>query len=138
MQTIDLKRIMDTANLKTKDLAPLLFPGFKHPERSVRSVQKGILKLNSDQLAELSKLLNVPVGLLFDDAAWCMSAPASENRIINFRSYDYFAELDLDTMTTTVSRNGMLFPEKITHPDGVGLHDYLSSLTDLIIKYKQK
>lgn len=137
MQTLDLKRIAETANLKASYLGAHLFPANKGQAHAVRRVMRGESLLNSEQIAKLSELLNVPIGLLFDDAAWHMSVPAGRQNIINFRAYDYFAELNTETMVTTLTRNGQTFWGKlITHDRGIGLTDYLSQLTDLIIKYK--
>jgi len=137
MQTLDLKKIMITANLKASYVGAHLFPNNVDPAHAVRRVTRGETFLNSEQVAKLSELLNVPIGLLFDDASWHMSVEAGRRDIINFRTYDYFAELNTETMTTIISRNGLLFFEKVvTHEKGIGLTDYLSQLTDLIIKYK--
>jgi len=128
---------MTASGLKASFLAPSLFPDHKYPAKAFSYIVTGKANLDSVQIAKLSEILNVPIGLLFDDADWRMDVPAGlAKRVVQFRAYDYFAELDLDTMTTTVSRNGNAFFDKIVHPSGVMLTDYLSSLTDLIIKYK--
>lgn len=133
MQTVNLKRIMDLANLKSSYLGAHLFPENKSPRHAIHRVLKGDMLLNSWQIAKLSELINVPVGLLFEDADWQMAVPVN-TRLVQFRTYDYFAELDLDTMTTTISRNGVLFFEKTSHEKSVEISEYLSSLTDLVIK----
>lgn len=137
MQKIDLKRIAKTANLKSSYLGVHLFPNNKDQAHAVRRVIRGEMLLNSEQVAKLAELLNVPIGLLFEDASWHVSAPAGRRNIINFRTYDYFAELNTLTMETTLSKNGLVFFEKIiTHNRGIGLNEYLAHLTDLIIKHK--
>lgn len=137
MQNIDLKKILKTANVKASFVGPHLFPGHKDPGGAVRRVMRGESLLNSEQVAKLSELLNVPIGMLFEDASWYMSAPPGRKHVVNFRAYNYFAELDTKTMKTTLSKNGLLFFEKvITHERGIGLTDYLSQLTDLVIKHK--
>jgi hypothetical protein len=137
MQTLDLKRIMITANLKASYIGAHLFPDNRDPRQAVQRVARGEAFLNSEQIAKLSELLNVPIGLLFDDASWCMSVKPERRNIINFRTYDYFAELNTETMETTLSRNDVLMFEKlINHDRGITLTDYLAQLTDLIIKYK--
>jgi len=136
MQTIDLKRILKTANLKPSFVGAHLFPNSAYPDNAIRRIIRGEMLLNSEQIAKLSDLLNVPIGLLFDEAEWKMGVEAERKNIIHFRAYDYYAELDTSTMKTTVSRSGMLFFETLTHERGVTLTDYLSQLTDLIIKYK--
>ena len=137
MQTLNLKRIMETANLKAPYVGAHLFPDNKEPRQAVYRVMKGEAFLDSEQIAKLSELLNVPIGLLFDDASWCMSVKPERRNVINFRTYDYFAELNTETMETTLSRNDVLMFEKvITHDRGITLTDYLAQLTNLIIKYK--
>lgn len=137
MQQINLKRIIELTGVSATKLGQHLFPDNAYPYKAINRVCTGKSFLNSEQIVKLSEFINVPVGLLFDSAEWRMSMPAGhDRRVIQFRTYDYFAELDLETMTTTVSRNGALFFEKIEHPKSVGLTAYLSSITDLIIKYK--
>ncbi len=134
MQTIDLKRIIKVANVKTSFIAGHLFPANSNPSQALRRVMRGGSFLDSWQIAKLSELLNVPIGLLFEDADWHMSVEANRVNIIQFRTYGYYAELDTSTMTTTVSGNGVVFFEKVVHQKSVGLTDYLGQLTDLIIR----
>jgi len=136
MQTLDLKRIMLTANLKASYIGAHLFPDNKDPRQAVQRVARGEAFLNSEQIAKLSELLNVPIGLLFDSTAWHMSVEADRKNIIRFRSYNYYAELNTLTMVTRVSLNGVMFFEEVHNEKSIGIHDYLAQLTDLIIKYK--
>ena len=136
MQTLDLKRIAETANLKASYLGAHLFPNNKDQAHAVRRVMRGEMLLNSEQVVKLSEILNVPIGLLFEEAEWHMSVPAGRKNIINFRAYDYFAELNTETMETRLSRNDIFYYTAMVHEKGIGLTDYLSQLTDLIIKYK--
>lgn len=136
MQKLDLKRIMKTANLKSSYLGAHLFPDNKKPNEAITRVCRGDGFLNSEQIAKLSELLNVPIGLLFDGAEWEMTVDKSAQNVIRFRAYDYYAELNTKTMTTRVSLNGKVFFESITHSEGTTISEYLSSLTDLIIKYR--
>ncbi len=138
MQTIDLGHIMKVANVETSFIASHLFPEHNHGNRAVTRIIKGEGFLNSWQIAKLSEVLNVPIGLLFEDVEWSMSAPAGQKGILYFRIYDYFAELNTADMTTRISKDNMLFFEKMSHPEGIMLTEYLADLTDLIIKYRQK
>jgi hypothetical protein len=137
MKTINLGRIIELAGLNKKDLAELLFPDLKHPNRSLSAVISGILHLNTVQIVKLSNFLDVPVGMLFDDASWSMGVPKDQaKRVIQFKAYNYFAELDLATMTTSISKDGLTFLKTVKHSPSVELSAYLSDLTDLIIKHK--
>lgn len=137
MQTINLQKIIELAQLDKKELASHLFPDLKHPSRSIAAVIAGNLFLNSEQISKLANLIQVPAGMLFEDADWSMGVPANQaKRVIQFRSYNYFAELDLATMTTSVSKDGLTFIKTVKHPPSVELSEYLASLTDLIIKHK--
>lgn len=129
---------MLTANLKASYIGAHLFPNNKEPRQAVRRVARGEAFLNSEQIAKLSELLNVPIATLFyDTKAWEIESNTNLKNRINFRTYDYFAELNTETMETTLSRNDVLMFEKIiTHDRGIGLTEYLAQLTDLIIKYK--
>lgn len=136
MQKVDLERIIKIANISVSEAATLLYPNNLRPRRALYKAFSGEYLLNADQLALLAERIDVPVGMLFDTACWKMGVPAGGKNIIQFRTYDYFAELDTKTMTTTISINGLSFFSKVTHEHGVGIEQYLSDLTDLIIKYK--
>jgi hypothetical protein len=98
---------------------------------------KNKLNLDSEQLVKVAELVGVPVGMLFEDASWSMGVPSGQaKRVIQFKAYNYFAELDLATMTTSISKDGITFIKTVKHPSSVELSVYLSDLTDLIIKYK--
>lgn len=133
MSKINLKRIVETAGLRPTDLGRQLFPGKKHPYKSITRVINGLSNLDADQVLKLSQILNVPVDFLYEDARWGSTIPAN-SRTVRFRTSDYFAELDLETMTTTVSKNGTLYFEKLTHTKDTKISEYLQSLKDLIIK----
>ncbi len=137
MQTINLQKIIELAQLDKKELASHLFPDLKHPSRSIAAVIAGNLFLNSEQISKLANLIQVPAGMLFEDADWSMGVPANQaKRVIQFKAYNYFAELDLATMTTSVSKDGLTFIKTVKHPASIGLTAYLSHITDLIIKHK--
>jgi len=137
MKTIPLGKIIDLAKLNKKDLSVILFPELKHPDRSLAAVIAGRLSLNTEQIVKLSEIVGVPVGMLFDDVEWSLSVPSGQaKRVIQMRAYNYFAELDLVTMTTSISKDGLTFIETVQHPPSVELSVYLSSLTELIIKHQ--
>lgn len=137
MSAVNLSRIIDLAQLDKTELANTLFPSVKHPMRSLYRVIYSKLNLDSEQLVKVANLVDVPVGMLFDDASWSMGVPRDQaKRVIQFRAYNYFAELDLATMTTSISKDGLTFVKTVKHSPSVELSAYLSDLTDLIIKYK--
>lgn len=139
MKTLDLKRIRTLAGLKPAELAPELFADHKHPYRALNYVESGKKFLDSQQISKLSDILNIPIGLLFDDAAWRMGRPAGAVRgVLLFETYDYIAELDTATMTTTVTRNGITIFDGVKHSGVVELSEYLSEITALIIKHNRK
>lgn len=139
MKTLDLKKIRKLSGLKASELALELFPNNKKPYDALNYIEKGRGFLDSQQIAKLSDMINVPIGLLFDDAAWEMGSPAGAARgVIQFKTYDYIAELNTETMTTTVSRNGVAVFDGVQHSGIVEISEYLSSITDLIIKHNRK
>jgi hypothetical protein len=137
MKKIDLKGIMNAAGLKNRDLDALLFPEHKHRDAAMQAVKKGALQLRADQIVKLAEFLKVPIDMLFTDTDWEMSAP-KDQRVITFKNHDYTAEYNLDTQETTVYKGLLMVPEKLSHTGGVELTQYLSNVTDLVIKYSSK
>lgn len=136
MQTINLEKIIELSGADKNKLAAVLFPKQLHPVRSLYRAINVKQDLTASQISALSEFIDVPIGMLFSDAAWSMGVPAGQSRrIVQFRTYNYFAELDLESMTTSVSKDGLTFIKTIKHPKGVELTEYLSQITDLIIKY---
>ena len=78
MQTINLQKIIELAELDKKELASHLFPDLKHPSRSIAAVIAGNLLLDSVQISKLANLIQVPAGMLFEDADWSMGVPANK------------------------------------------------------------
>jgi len=139
MKTLDLKRIRKLSGIKASELALELFPNNKKPYDALNYIEKGRGFLDSQQIAKLSDMINVPIGLLFDDAAWEMGRPAGAARgVIQFKTYDYIAELNTETMTTVVYRNGVVVFDGVQHDGVLELSNYLSEITDLIIKHNRK
>lgn len=141
MKNINLRHIIAIADLQKEKLSRQLFPDHKYPYKALNYIETGRGNLDSWQLAKLAEILNVPIGLLYEDASWYMSMPPKDDsckRLMIFRTYDFTAQLDLGTMQTRVSENKTVFFETVQHEKGVLLTEYLGFLTDLIIKYKQK
>ena len=139
MKTLDLTKIRKLTGLKAQELAAELFPNHKHPYNALNYIEKGNGFLDSWQIAKLSEIVGVPIGLLFDDAAWEMSKPAGAPRgVILFKTYDYIAELNTESMTTVVYRNGAVVFDGVQHSGINEISIYLSSITDLIIKHNRK
>jgi hypothetical protein len=140
MKTLDLKKIRKLTGLKASELAAQLFPDHKNAYNALNYVESGKGFLDSNQIAKLSEIIDVPIGLLFDDAAWEMGRPAGAPRgTLQFKAYDYIAELNTQTMVTVVYRNGVVVIDEVQHNGLVEISDYLSSITDLLIsKHNQK
>jgi hypothetical protein len=140
MKTLDLKKIRKLTGLKASELAVELFPNHKNAYNALNYVESGRGFLDSSQISKLSEITEVPIGLLFDDAEWEMGKPANAPRgTLQFKTYDYVAELNTETMVTVVYRNGVVIIDEVQHNGLVEISEYLSSITDLLIsKHNQK
>lgn len=139
MKTLDLKKIRKLTGLKASELAVELFPNNKRPYEALNYIEKGRGFLDSWQIVRLSEIVDLPIGLLFDDAEWEMGRPANApTGMLQFKTYDYVAELNTETMTTVVYRNGAVVFDGVQHSGINEISIYLSSITDLIIKHNRK
>lgn len=136
MQKIDIRRLTKISGISITEMGVKLFPENKQPYKAINRVMAGKAILDAKQIAKLAEVLNVPIGLLFTDDAWLMTAP-KDRRIFQFRNYDFLAEFNRDTNETTISCGDSVYFEKIQHEEGITLDKYLTQIAELIIKYKQ-
>jgi hypothetical protein len=138
MSRIDIARLRKLRGIKAAELAKALFPDHKHPYHALNFVERGKAFLNSEQIGVLAKIMELPIGMVFEDTDWLMSSSKIGPSIIEFRVYDYLALYDSKRHTTKLSNaNGVMY-EEVVHDHGMGISEYEKFLTDLIIKHKQK
>lgn len=134
MQTINLKRIIEKQDLKPKWVAEQLFPENKYPKLALDRVLDGKAFLDTNQVSRLSAITGIPINFLYSGGEWEMKS--TENKI-SFTSDDYFAELNTQTWKTEIYHKGSIFHETLIHSEGIPLSEYLSQLTNLIIKHSK-
>jgi len=136
MQTLDLKKIIETYSLDTREVAEELFPKNKYPKLALDRVLKGESFLDTTQLSLLSQMTGVPIQFLFSNGAWKVTSP--NKGTVVFESEGYRAELDLDKWITKVYHKETLFHEQLLHKGAIPLSDYLEQINLLITKNKEK
>lgn len=135
MQKLELQKIIDRYELDVHEVAKKLYPSAKYPKLAIDRVISGDALLNSEQVALLSAITGVPIGFLYSGGDWTWNGTAKEN-ILSFSTEDYTAELDTNTWTTKIYHKGSLFHDAVIHSGSVPLSEYLSTLSNLIVKYK--
>lgn len=134
MKTIDLNKLIESKNLDVKELAKQLFPSAKYPKLALDRILNGSSFLDSNQISILSMVTQIPIGLLYENGNW--ESIKGEQNILKFATNEYVAELNTETWMTKIYKDGSIFHEEIIHNGSIPLSEYLSLLTDLIIKHK--
>lgn len=129
---INIDRIIEQSGLDSEEIAVKLFPNLAHPRKALQRVLNGESKLDSDQIAKLSSLTNIPIQDLFNDT-W---KSRSSNGIITFTKGDYLVCLDNDSNITRIYKKGASFHESILHNGAISVKDYLKTVDDIIEKHK--
>lgn len=133
METIDVRKIIESRGLDMKEVARQLFPKNKFPENALWRVfrKKGIL--DADQISKLSLLSGLSVSELFSGGKW---KAKSQKGLHVFTNEEFRAELDTDVWTTKLFHNDSLFHEEVMHSHTISLGEYFQKLEAIIENYK--
>jgi len=132
-KVIDVRAILSKSGLGIEESASLLFPNHKRPYHALKRILDGIGELNAEEIARLSNITGIEVSLLFNPGIWKVTAGVSgEVSVLRMRSDQYFAELNLETLTTTVMpfRGKQFSSFKVS--ESTPIRAYLSLLTEFV------
>ena len=132
MKTINVKDIIETANLNKVEVAIQLFPENKFPALALNRVMNQELPLDANQISKLSLLAGIPIASMFSGENWRAEL---KGNVHTFTNGEYKAELDTDTWVTKVFHNNSRIHEELIHSKAIPLSEYLNKL-DLIINKK--
>lgn len=135
MKTIDLNKIIEDNNLDVKELAGELFPDIKYPKLALDRILRGESKLDTDQLSRLSLYTGLPIEVLYSGTPWKTNI---SDKLVQFKTGDYKAELDRETWVTKIFHKGTIFHESIIHQSTIPLDEYFEELNSLINKHQNK
>jgi hypothetical protein len=130
MKTINVKDIIEKANLNKVEVAIQLFPDNKFPALALNRVINEELPLDANQISKLSLLAGIPIADMFSGENWKASL---KGNVHTFTNGEYRAELNTDTWITKLFHNSSRIHEELIHSKAIPLSDYLTKL-DLIIK----
>lgn len=136
MRTIDVKEIIESRGLDTKEVARQLFPKNKYPDLALNRVIKGKNVLDADQISKLSLMSGLTISELFSGDAW-KSGPNKED-CLTFVNSEYYAELDTAKWVTKVFHNETMFHEEVITPGSLPVSEYLNQLDIIINNFKSK
>lgn len=126
---INLKLLIKNTDVDPDQLAPVLFPGNKHPALALKRVLDGHTQLNESQIRALGDYMGITVQELFDYDQWTSKKLPDH---ILFTKGDYTARLDPETLTTVIFYKGKQVTETVIHGKTVALGDYISRLDQVI------
>jgi hypothetical protein len=132
MKKIDLKQIIKSAGLDSKEVAKQLFPGNKYPVLAFNRVMSGSAELDASQISKLALLAGTTISGLYG-VEW---KSVSKKDSIEFTTESYKAELDTKTWITKIFDNETLFHESIIHSGSISISEYLRELNLLISKHR--
>jgi hypothetical protein len=133
MQNFDLNKVLSESGMAKERMAKELFPSNKYPVKALERVLDGHGKLDTDQLAQLAKLLKVSIPDLFKGLASMVSREGVHTITIG----DYTAELDFQKAITQVFHNGVMVHTEVLHSQSIPLSEYLHQLQTIILKHNQ-
>lgn len=136
MRTIDVKEIIETRGLDTKEVARQLFPKNKFPDLALNRVIKCKNVLDADQISKLALMSGLTISELFSGETW-KSGPNKED-CLTFVNGEYYAELDTTKWVTRVFHNETLFHEEVITPGALPVREYLNQLDIIINNFKSK
>ena len=135
MRTINVKEIIETRGLDTKEVARQLFPKNKYPDLALNRVIKGKNVLDADQISKLALLSGLQLSELFSGENWKATA---HKGVHVFTNGEFRAELDSETWITKVFHKDSMFHESIIHSGSTPVSEYLSQLDLIINNFKSQ
>jgi len=135
MRTINVKEIIETRGLDTKEVARQLFPKNKYPDLALNRVMKGKNVLDADQISKLALMAGLQISELFSGENWKAS---SRKGVHVFTNGEFRAELDSETWITKVFHKDSMFHESIIHSGSTPVSEYLSQLDLIINNFKSQ
>lgn len=135
MRTINVKEIIETRGLDTKEVARQLFPKNKYPDLALNRVIKGKNVLDADQISKLALMAGLQLSELFSGENW---KSVARKDVHVFTNGEFRAELDSETWITKIFHKDSMFHESIIHSGSTPVSEYLSQLDLIISNFKNQ
>lgn len=136
MSRLNLAKLIELNRIDTEELAKVLYPDVKFPEKSLHRVLKGSSFLDSEQIFLLSKFTGISFNVLFNPESW--DHEFSKDKIHIFRKGAYRAELDPSFwelkfwLGDNILHEEYLVNPSISTENLMGLLDQLKDNSDLL------
>ena len=129
----DIKKIIKRYELNIDDLAKVLFPSVKYPEKAFNRILRGKANLDTEQLERLAEYIGVFISDLFPINTWKGS---NENECLTLIKGPYKIKVNYKGAYISLFINNELIEQIVTNTTSMSLDDFIEYINGLIKNYE--
>lgn len=130
-KSINIKKILEDRGVSKTQVAALVFPDVKFPQRAFSRVLTGKTELTASQIATIADFLGVSVESLYEPNRWIWDNTRDGKHIFLYGD-SFRAEVDLQTWVTRLYHDQDLVLEDTICDGKTPLGEYLSKLQQIV------
>ena len=129
----NIKKIIKRYELNIDDLAKVLFPSVKYPEKAFNRILRGKANLDTEQLERLAEYIGVFISDLFPINTWKGS---NENECLTLIKGPYKIKVNYKGAYISLFINNELIEQIVANTTSMSLDDFIEYINSLIKNYE--
>ena len=131
---INIKKILEDKGVSKTQIASLVFPDVKFPQRAFSRVLTGKTELTVSQAATIAEFLDVRIEDLYEPDRWLWDN-SKDGKCIFLYGNNFRAEIDTQTWKTRLYHKDELITEEVICDEHVPIGEYFAKLKRLVLDW---
>ena len=131
---INIKKILEDKGVSKTQIACLVFPDVKFPQRAFSRVLTGKTELTVSQAATIAEFLGVRIEDLYEPDRWLWD-DSKDGKHIFLYGNNFRAEVDTQTWNTRLYHKDELITEEVICDGQTPIGEYLAKLKRLVLDW---
>lgn len=131
---INIKKILEDRGVSKAQIAALVFPTVKFPQRAFSRVLTGKTELTASQAATIAEFLGVRIEDLYEPDRWLWNN-SKDSEIIFLYGNNFRAEVNTQTWNTRLYYKDELIREEVVCDGQIPVGEYLDKLKKIVIDW---
>ena len=131
---INIKKILEDKGVSKTQVACLVFPDVKFPQRAFSRVLTGKTELTVSQAATIAEFLGVRIEDLYEPDRWLWDNSKDGKHIFLYGN-NFRAEVDTQTWTTRLYHKDELITEEVICDGQTPIGEYFAKLKSLVLAW---
>ena len=131
---INIKKILEDKGVSKTEVATLVFPDVKFPQRAFSRVLTGKTELTVSQAATIAEFLGVRIEDLYEPDRWIWDNSKDGKHIFLYGN-NFRAEVDTQTWNTRLYHKDELITEEVICDGQTPIGEYFAKLKRLVLDW---